>query len=265
MVSLDLDEQSHRSEYSINAVNFHGQITKLDEEENVEGQISGDCDGPKEMVMVPKDPAKSDHSPQNSGENDLVVISKQRDCKPKRVNKAQIKAKAKKAQKSQQLQNTLANTNQTMSDIKSSLVPQADLEQSSGENNVEQESEDTDYDEVHKIKKGLKRGRRETDFLVYKEQTLATITKLEDEIKAKQELSSCDEDEDEIKRLKNMVSAYQSRLIKRASAEENETKVQTRDQQILVIKKIIKEELTASQHTRVFRRIDVEASEEVIK
>ena len=63
MVSLDLDEQSHRSEYSINAVNFHGQIKRLGDEENVEGQISGDCDGPKEMVMVPKDPAKSDHSP----------------------------------------------------------------------------------------------------------------------------------------------------------------------------------------------------------
>ena len=217
------------------------------------------------MVMVPKDPAKSDQSPQNSGENDLVVISKARDCKPNRVNKAEMKAKAKKAQKCQQLQNTLANTNQTMSDIKSILVPQAELEQSSGENNVEQESEDTDDDEVHKIQKRLKRGRRETDFLVYKEQTLVTISKLEDEIRAKQELACCDEDEDEIKRLKNMVSAYQSRLIKRANAEENETKVQTRDQQILVIKKIIKEELTASQHAHVSRRIDLEASEEVIK
>ena len=38
-----------------------------------------------------------------------------------------------------------------MSDIKSILVPQAELEQSSGENNVEQESEDTDDDEVDKI------------------------------------------------------------------------------------------------------------------
>ena len=62
-----------------------------------------------------------------------------------------------------------------------------------------------------------------------------------------------------------MVSAYQSRLIQRASAAENETKVQTRDEQILLIKKIIREELTDSQNERVFGRIDLEASEEVIK
>ena len=95
-----------------------------------------------------------------------------------------------------------------MSDVKSSLVPQADIVSSNEDNNAEQESEDTDDDEVHKLQKRLKRGRRETDFFVYKEQTLATIQKLEDEIKTKTEVASCDEEEDEIKRLKNMVSAY---------------------------------------------------------
>lgn len=61
-----------------------------------------------------------------------------------------------------------------------------------------------------------------------------------------------------------MISAYESRLIKRASAEENEKKVAIRDQQIIVIKNILQEELSEDDNDRVMQRIATEAAEDVI-
>ena len=80
---------------------------------------------------------------------------------------------------------------------------------------------------------------------------MLTIEKLEKDVLYKQENCVTKEDEDEIKRLKNMISAYESRLIKRASAEENEKKVAIRDQQIIVIKNILQEELSEDDNDRV--------------
>ena len=102
MVSLDLNERSHRSEYSIDANNLNIVIQKLDDEEQKYMTISGDYEGPKAMGMITKESHRSDPSPRNLVESDLAVaMSPEREGKLKRLSKAQIKAKVKKAQKIQ--------------------------------------------------------------------------------------------------------------------------------------------------------------------
>ena len=47
----------------------------------------------------------------------------------------------------------------------------------------------------------------------------------------------------ELKRLKNMVSAYESRLVKRATMEDLREQLEIRNEQVKTILKIMKEEL----------------------
>ena len=64
------------------------------------------------------------------------------------------------------------------------------------------------------LKKRSKRGRQETEFKVYEKATIATIAKLK---KSSEKIKN---DEDQLKKIKNQISAYESRLCKRMNAEE---------------------------------------------
>ena len=59
----------------------------------------------------------------------------------------------------------------------------------------------------------------------------------------------------ELKRLKNMVSAYESRLVKRATMEDLREQLEIRNEQVKTILKIMKEELAHHDLVRVISRI----------
>ena len=82
-----------------------------------------------------------------------------------------------------------------------------------------------------------RRGRRQSDFETYKAQTM---TKME-EIESK--MGEVRGSKKETKRLKNMISAYESRLLKRAKYEDLNEHLEIRNAQISSILKILKEEL----------------------
>ena len=79
-----------------------------------------------------------------------------------------------------------------------------------------------------------RRGRRQSDFETYKAQTMAKIEEIEDKMKEVQGTAK------ETKRLKNMISAYESRLLKRARNEDLTEHLDIRNAQIQSILKILK-------------------------
>ena len=62
----------------------------------------------------------------------------------------------------------------------------------------------------------------------------------------------------EARRLKNLISAYESRLIKRAKDEDTQAQIDVRTQQLTTILKIIQEELPSCEAKRIFKRIKKE-------
>ena len=82
-----------------------------------------------------------------------------------------------------------------------------------------------------------RRGRRQSDFETYKAQTMAKIEEIEAKMKEVQGSAK------ETKRLKNMISAYESRLLKRARNEDLTEHLDIRNAQISSILKILKQEL----------------------
>lgn len=79
-----------------------------------------------------------------------------------------------------------------------------------------------------------RRGRRQSDFETYKAQTMAKIEEIEAKMKEVQGSAK------ETKRLKNMISAYESRLLKRARNEDLTEHLDIRNAQISSILKILK-------------------------
>ena len=79
-----------------------------------------------------------------------------------------------------------------------------------------------------------RRGRRQSDFETYKAQTMAKIEEIEAKMKEVQGSAK------ETKRLKNMISAYESRLLKRARNEDLTEHLDVRNAQISSILKILK-------------------------
>ena len=73
--------------------------------------------------------------------------------------------------------------------------------------------------------------------MTYKKETTATISKLEQEItrlsdpahQASKGLTTAKAVAKEVKRLKNMISAYESRLLKRAKAEDVQDQLEARN------------------------------------
>ena len=62
----------------------------------------------------------------------------------------------------------------------------------------------------------------------------------------------------ETKRLKNMISAYESRLLKRAKNEDLTEHLEIRNAQVTSIIRILKQELNQHQFLRIIRRIRTE-------
>ena len=79
-----------------------------------------------------------------------------------------------------------------------------------------------------------RRGRRQSDFESYKTQTMNKI----EEIEAK--MKEAVGEPKETKRLKNMISAYESRLLKRAKNEDLTEHLEIRNKQVQSIVKILK-------------------------
>lgn len=79
-----------------------------------------------------------------------------------------------------------------------------------------------------------RRGRRQSDFETYKAQTMAKIEEIEAKMKEVQGSAK------ETKRLKNMISAYESRLLKRARNEDLTEHLDIRNAQISSILRILK-------------------------
>ena len=79
-----------------------------------------------------------------------------------------------------------------------------------------------------------RRGRRQNDFETYKAQTMAKIEEIEAKMLEVQGSAK------ETKRLKNMISAYESRLLKRARNEDLTEHLDIRNAQISSILKILK-------------------------
>ena len=101
-----------------------------------------------------------------------------------------------------------------------------------------------------------RRGRKESAFDTYNQTTRNTISELEKKIADLEKQPKKDKKTNsEIKRLKNMVSAYESRLLKRAIKEDLRAQVDTQNQQIACIMSIIKQELTSADLLRVTQRI----------
>ena len=71
-----------------------------------------------------------------------------------------------------------------------------------------------------------RRGRRQNDFDTYKVQTMDKITELEAKIIENKKNAK------ETKRLKNMISAYESRLLKRAKNEDLSDHLEVRNVQV---------------------------------
>jgi len=101
-----------------------------------------------------------------------------------------------------------------------------------------------------------RRGRKESSFGNYNDTTRNTISQIEKKIDLLEKAGVKDKKTTkEIKRLKNMISAYESRLLKRAISEDLRAQVETRNKQIATIMSILKQELNSSDLTRVTRRI----------
>ena len=81
-----------------------------------------------------------------------------------------------------------------------------------------------------------RRGRTKSDFETYKSQTMDKIEELDEKIR-----TSVEKTPKELKRLKNMVSAYESRLVKRATMEDLREQLEIRNEQVKTILKIMKE------------------------
>ena len=94
-----------------------------------------------------------------------------------------------------------------------------------------------------------RRGRRQSDFETYKSQTMEKIEELDQKIREPKKSAK------ELKRLKNMVSAYESRLVKRATTEDLREQLEVRNQQVKTILSILKQELLPNDLKRVIRRI----------
>ena len=71
-----------------------------------------------------------------------------------------------------------------------------------------------------------RRGRRQSDFESYKVQTMGKIGEIEAKMREVQD------DTNETKRLKNMISAYESRLLKRAKNEDLTEHLEIRNAQL---------------------------------
>lgn len=84
-----------------------------------------------------------------------------------------------------------------------------------------------------------RRGRRQPDFKTYQNDCGSQI----DSLRAKIATAQINGDEKEVKRLKNMMSAYESRLVKRAKQEDTQAQIDVRTQQLQTILKILYEEV----------------------
>ena len=104
-----------------------------------------------------------------------------------------------------------------------------------------------------------RRGRTKSDFETYKSQTMDKIEELDEKIR-----TSVEKTPKELKRLKNMVSAYESRLVKRATMEDLREQLEIRNEQVKTILKIMKEELEHHDLVRVISRIRKETPQMVI-
>ena len=101
-----------------------------------------------------------------------------------------------------------------------------------------------------------RRGRKESQFATYNQTTRKTIKDLEEKIEVLEKTQKKDKKtSSEVKRLKNMVSAYESRLLKRAIKEDLRAQVDTQNAQITSIMNIIKQELSTVDLHRVSQRI----------
>ena len=96
-----------------------------------------------------------------------------------------------------------------------------------------------------------KRGRKQNDLDQYVEKTQKTIDDLAKRIEASK-------DKKEIKRLRNMISAYESRLNKRETVEQLRSQIELRNQQVAVMLKVMKQELTPEMLNTCLRRIRLE-------
>ena len=103
-----------------------------------------------------------------------------------------------------------------------------------------------------------RRGRKSTAFDKYESQTREKITFHQQQIADLEAGQHTDKTDGEIRRHKNIVSAYESRLLKRAMQEDLRSQVEARDQQQDAIMQILHEELPTTLLSRVIKRISEE-------
>ena len=94
-----------------------------------------------------------------------------------------------------------------------------------------------------------RRKRRQTDFEEYKRTSMAKIENLNNAI-------AKSNNADEIKKLKNKVSAYESRLLRRIAMENQRELLDESALQWSKIKEVLQEELQATDFERVTKRVE---------
>ncbi len=99
-----------------------------------------------------------------------------------------------------------------------------------------------------------RRGRRQPDFKTYQNDCGTQIETL----RAKIAIAENNGEVKEAKRLKNMVSAYESRLVKRAKQEDTQAQIDIKTQQLQTILKILYEEVPSAKRQRIVDRIQTE-------
>ena len=104
------------------------------------------------------------------------------------------------------------------------------------------------------IERKRRRGRAESDWPTYVEQTRARITSLQTELITVHATG----DIKNVQRIKNMISAYESRLGKRAKFEEFQDQLKVREQQLSTVLGILQRELMTEELARVNRCILLE-------
>ena len=96
-----------------------------------------------------------------------------------------------------------------------------------------------------------RRTRRQPDLDAYKTKSLNKIEELKQRI-------AKETDPDSIKKLKNQISSYESRLLKRAQLEEQKVQLNSKDSKMDRFVDILREELTGRDFKRIMKRIDEE-------
>ena len=99
-----------------------------------------------------------------------------------------------------------------------------------------------------------RRKRRQCDLATYQQEIFSTIDKLKEQML----VANKNNDIKESRRIKNLISAYESRLLKRAKDEDTQAQIDVRAQQLATILKIIQQELPSCESKRIFKRIEKE-------